>query len=218
MPNEQTSTCAGFVPSGPDEGRPLVFSSVETVTADVDLPSLHSSYTDIGTIVIEVTKVKVNGFKARHPFPDHRDKVLVHESTKLEGAHATILDSTKTLEHKSVACNTEPLCEPDNDPFLKFVFRYRSRDILMANRIIPSDRSASQNDDGDPKPRESVKEGSDDGQEDDYDVELLELEVQEAEAEAQKAAAEAQKASAHAALLATKANKAALLQSKAQGR
>ncbi|KAG8933902.1 hypothetical protein FRC02_010933 [Tulasnella sp. 418] len=199
----------GPIPSGPRESRSLVFCPVQTTDAESDIiPS--SSCTDVGSIVLRVTKVKVNSkstFRRNH----YRSKMLVHERTKMEGAHSTILGPAGNVATEHPAYTAQTLDEPNNYPFLKLVFRYKPRNILMANGIIPNDQVASQNRDEPLEPEEhyNVSDDSNNQTEDD-DVELLELEAQEAEAEAQKAAA-------HAALLAARAKKAALLRSKSKG-
>ncbi|KAG8944360.1 hypothetical protein FRC03_002108 [Tulasnella sp. 419] len=131
--------------------------------------------------------------------------MVVHEKSKLEGAHSTILGPIKKMEKDCNVYNYDNLDEPDNDPFLKYVFRYRPRDLLIANGNDGTTSSHNRE-----EPQEFQEQNNEpDSQMGDYDVELLEVEAQEA-------AAEAQKATAHAALLAAKAKKAALLQSKSK--
>ncbi|KAG8946372.1 hypothetical protein FRC03_001395 [Tulasnella sp. 419] len=203
MKRRERGTFFGPIPSDRGKERPLVFCQVSTTGAEVAEVEISptSSYTVVGSIVLSVRKVKVTNLTSFSPLNSRRDEMVVHEKSKPEGAR-----STMSRQEDCNFCNYDNLDEADNVPFLKFVFRYRPRDLRVANG---NDGAASQNREESQELQERNNEP--DSQTGDYDVELLEVEAQEA-------AAEAQKATAHAALLAAKAKKAALLQLKSKGK
>ncbi|KIO34332.1 hypothetical protein M407DRAFT_240654 [Tulasnella calospora MUT 4182] len=119
-----------------DEVRPWTFSKLELTDDDSVADPGDPRAKDIGTIQVKIKYIKLGS-----AVPMKKTKLddvgLVHEKAKKAGIHTTTYKTRQKLA-KSRAVSNKPLYPNDEwEHHVVFTFRYRSREILMAEGIIP---------------------------------------------------------------------------------
>ncbi|KAG1756650.1 uncharacterized protein EDB91DRAFT_1093789 [Suillus paluster] len=121
------------VRTGANTERPFVFSQSQSSGASGQCTK------DAGTIMLKVKRVKLEGSKPANPLqniPDWNSQSHIGEHCVGYGENMeTYLQSPTTWQVK-------PYNRSGKRSYVTFVFRYRSRDWLMAQGIIPNDNSA----------------------------------------------------------------------------
>ncbi|KAL5526324.1 hypothetical protein ACEPAF_8047 [Sanghuangporus sanghuang] len=117
--------------------KPFVFTEL-SLTDDDDLASPYdTSLGRIGSIRIEITRVRLG---AEVPFAGYdkaQDPGVVHERAKKAGAHCTNFGDAKHIERaRTVSISTAPYDPNEPGPFVVFEFRYRSFEMLKAIGIV----------------------------------------------------------------------------------
>ncbi|KAG8954207.1 hypothetical protein FRC04_000428 [Tulasnella sp. 424] len=126
-----------------DEVRPFTFSKLELTDDDSVADPGDPRGKDIGTIQVKIKYIRLGSvvpLKKTNP----EDIGVVHEKAKKAGIHATTYKTTQKLA-KSRAVSNKPLYPNDEWEYhVVFTFRYRSREILMAEGIIPRPEKAAE--------------------------------------------------------------------------
>ncbi|KAF8322720.1 hypothetical protein DL93DRAFT_2162840 [Clavulina sp. PMI_390] len=116
--------------------RPFTFAKLN-LTDDDRMASPHDpSLADIGSIEVRIAWVKLGPAKAAFEGYDAHSRGLVHEKSKKMGAIHTVYGKAVAVA-RTRATTTAPL-DPDNPgPHAKFIFRYRTIEMLQAVGIAP---------------------------------------------------------------------------------
>ncbi|KAH9833217.1 uncharacterized protein C8Q71DRAFT_774667 [Rhodofomes roseus] len=116
--------------------KPFVFAPLAT-TDDESLAVSLEAHPDLGTIDVKLlyaVRLGTTHFKQR---PDAIQPSTVHEKSKKMGVHCVSLgDSRECERHDKV--KIKPINKSD-PVYARFIFRYRSKDFLQAEGIMPLD-------------------------------------------------------------------------------
>ncbi|KAL5525560.1 hypothetical protein ACEPAG_6896 [Sanghuangporus baumii] len=121
--------------------KPFVFSEL-SLTDDDDLASPYdTSLGRIGSIRIEITRVRLGAEVPFAGYGEAQDPGVVHERAKKAGAHCTNFgDAKRVAKAQTVSISTAPYDPNEPGPFVVFEFRYRSLEILKAIGIVQTGR------------------------------------------------------------------------------
>ncbi|EED81411.1 predicted protein [Postia placenta Mad-698-R] len=117
---------------------PLVLTDDDGI-ADPDDVSAES----IGIIEVAVHRVRFSGYPWRHtpkPRPMPADRAPVHERSKKAGAHCVSLgDGFKGADPPDAGQPSPRVIyiDPPADPYIRFIFYYKPREVLQADGIMP---------------------------------------------------------------------------------
>ncbi|KAH7106370.1 hypothetical protein BKA62DRAFT_651023 [Auriculariales sp. MPI-PUGE-AT-0066] len=118
--------------------RPFVFDELQLTDDDKIAPVRDPSAQHIGTIRLEITRV-VLGAEIEFKPANVGDRGPVHEKAKKAGSHVTRYGkSQRSAKGKTAAITTAPYDMGRDKPWVTFVFRYRNREFLLAQDIIPN--------------------------------------------------------------------------------
>ncbi|KAG8893327.1 hypothetical protein FRC00_010686 [Tulasnella sp. 408] len=130
-----------------DEIRPWTFSKLELTDDDSVADPGDPRAKDIGTIQVKIKYIKLGSVVAMKK-TKLDDVGVVHEKAKKAGIHTTTYKTRQKLA-KSRSVSNKPLYPNDEWEYhVVFTFRYRSREILMAEGIIPRPEKTAE--DGNP--------------------------------------------------------------------
>ncbi|EJD47760.1 hypothetical protein AURDEDRAFT_183903 [Auricularia subglabra TFB-10046 SS5] len=139
-------THKGFRPT-PTTFAPFMFAPLKT-TDDPTLSAPGSSSDELGTLSIRINRIVRMGSAPRvagkaRALPDS----VVHERDKKHILGGLSVTSGEAVE-KAVSKETftRPYKKNDPVPYVTFIFKYRSRDYLIAQDIIPIERPAVRRD------------------------------------------------------------------------
>ncbi|KAG0699642.1 hypothetical protein DFH29DRAFT_935698 [Suillus ampliporus] len=119
--------------TGPSTERPFVFAQTQSSGAS------GQGMKDAGTIVLKVKRVKLQGSKPANPLqniPDWNSQSHVGEHCVGYG------EETQTYLQSPTTWQVKPYNRAGKRSYVTFVFRYRSRDWLMAQGIITNENGA----------------------------------------------------------------------------
>lgn len=139
----------GTLRTGPTTTRPFQFSSIKT-TDDENLVPPGQATAALGTIRIVVHRIVVVGRSvtnhARVFDPSHLSEITVHEKDKKLGGQSVALGPERTAATSFTRTKKRPYDPNDRMPWVEFEFRYRSREFLQAQGIIPLPHRSSPSD------------------------------------------------------------------------
>ncbi|KIJ51465.1 hypothetical protein M422DRAFT_26873, partial [Sphaerobolus stellatus SS14] len=125
--------------------RPLVFA---TLNLNDDEYSLDPANVDaLGTISISLRRViplSKDGIGFCRVAKGLTSPMSIHEANKKAGSHRILLGERRELQKPARPHSKWRTSSPDKAPFLKFIFHYRSADILRAQEIIPQGPTIAQ--------------------------------------------------------------------------
>ncbi|KAI1783241.1 hypothetical protein LXA43DRAFT_1047381 [Ganoderma leucocontextum] len=124
-----------------DVEQPFQFANLQT-TDDDELLNRLSNQADVGSIEVGVTRVYSEGRPAAVTVETFSGMGAVHERSKKAGAHSVGLGSGSLVQPWTQMWFHDPI-NPSEGKAVTFVFRYRPRDLLQAQGIIPLDRPKS---------------------------------------------------------------------------
>ncbi|KAL5504381.1 hypothetical protein ACEPAH_8455 [Sanghuangporus vaninii] len=121
--------------------KPFVFTEL-SLTDDDDLANPYdTSLGRIGSIRIEITRVRLGAEVPFAGYDEAQDPGVVHERAKKAGAHCTNFGDAKRIERaRTVSISTAPYDPNEPGPFVVFEFRYRSLEMLKAIGIVQTGR------------------------------------------------------------------------------
>ncbi|KZV90882.1 hypothetical protein EXIGLDRAFT_750442 [Exidia glandulosa HHB12029] len=118
--------------------RPFQFSVLPLTDDEKVAPIIDPSVKEIGTIRVEITRV-ILGAEVPFKAVTVEERGPVHEKAKKAGAHVTKFgDMKRSTKGRTSAVSNAPYDPDRTTPWVTFIFRYRSREFLMAQDIIPN--------------------------------------------------------------------------------
>ncbi|KAJ3535348.1 hypothetical protein NM688_g6993 [Phlebia brevispora] len=141
------------VSTGPDTVRPFQFSRLELTDNDDSVTMAHNEIDlqHLGTIRCDFFRVRVLGPSTREHLytipPGITNRLVLHEKTKKAGTQRVLLAEEEKMEPEH-RVRVKSIDSRSGDPFRSFLFRYRPREMLQAQGIIPTQGSSSPNTNG----------------------------------------------------------------------
>ncbi|KAH9922888.1 hypothetical protein B0H21DRAFT_163059 [Amylocystis lapponica] len=116
--------------------KPFEFSPL-VLTDDDNLTSPAGAHPDLGTVKVEIYRVVRLGHATMDSmqFGPVAEVGPVHEKSKKAGAHCVALGDAQRC--KPAPRTRVRNLDPPGSPLVQFVFRYRPRDLLQAQGIMP---------------------------------------------------------------------------------
>nr|VWO95331.1 Uncharacterized protein [Ganoderma boninense] len=146
------------VRTGLDVEQPFQFANLQT-TDDDDVLNRLSNHTDVGAIEIGVTRVYEEGRPASVTVEKFSGMGAVHERSKKAGAHSVGLGEGSPVQPFTQMWFHDPI-DPSEGKAATFIFRYRPRDLLQAQGIMPLDRPKSSEAESSTVKKENKRPGS----------------------------------------------------------
>ncbi|KAF9507504.1 hypothetical protein BS47DRAFT_1421412, partial [Hydnum rufescens UP504] len=115
--------------------RPFTFAKLNLTDNERLANPRDPTLMDIGSIELRLTYVRL-GPPVKFEGYETKNRGLVHERAKKMGAHYTAYGKATELP-KSRAVSTAPLDPGNPGPHVRFIFRYRSLEVLQAQGIVP---------------------------------------------------------------------------------
>jgi len=132
--------CRWGVRVSTDQRRPFVFASLALTDDDTSIMA-SEAHPDLGTIDVTLAHVIYVGNKPIRDMSNEFTAQTVHERSKKMGTQCVQLDEARRCEVSTLWKNTKLVDE--NVPFYaRFIFRYRSKDYLQAEGIMPLKESS----------------------------------------------------------------------------
>ncbi|KAG8988537.1 hypothetical protein FRB90_002685 [Tulasnella sp. 427] len=126
-----------------NEVRPFTFSKLELTDDDTVADPSDPRAADIGTIQVKIKFVRL-GTKVALKKTNAKGIGPVHERAKKSGIHTTTYNTKQKLA-KSRGVTNSPLYPNDEwEHHVVFTFRYRSKELLMAEGIMPRPEQAQE--------------------------------------------------------------------------
>ncbi|KAM5537623.1 hypothetical protein V8D89_008701 [Ganoderma adspersum] len=124
-----------------DVEQPFQFANLQT-TDDDDLLNRLSNQADVGSIEVGVTRVYEEGRAVAVTIDTFSGVGAVHERSKKAGAHSVGLGAGSAVQPFTQMWIHDRINRAEGK-VATFVFRYRPRDLLQAQGIMPLDRPKS---------------------------------------------------------------------------
>ncbi|KAI0683383.1 hypothetical protein BC835DRAFT_1395385 [Cytidiella melzeri] len=120
------------------EMRPFIFSAIK-LTDDDSFHMKPAGVNDLGSLCLKVYRVtNVQQTNSHYLGRKHMlEDEAVHEKAKKAGGHRVVLGETE--ETKICRLTTVSYIDPLDSPYVTFTWRYRSKDLLQAQGIVPLD-------------------------------------------------------------------------------
>ncbi|PIL23301.1 hypothetical protein GSI_14611 [Ganoderma sinense ZZ0214-1] len=146
------------VRTGLDTEQAFEFANLKT-TDDDELLSRLSNHTDVGAIEVGVVRVHAEGRPVSVTVDKFSGMGAVHERSKKAGAHSVGLGEGSLVQPWTQMWVHDPI-DPLEGKVATFIFRYRPRDLLQAQGIMPLDRPQSSEVDPSTVKRENKRPGT----------------------------------------------------------
>ncbi|KAI0079497.1 hypothetical protein K474DRAFT_1734946 [Panus rudis PR-1116 ss-1] len=120
----------------------MQFAALNVTDDDTLLRDSHMAWEKLGLVAIKIYRVKKLGplrrFSAKHYKTELSGSRPVHERSKKAGCHCIGLGpKIRTKGSYTAYDRVEYTDKPDGPPFVEIEFRYRPKDLLQAQGIIP---------------------------------------------------------------------------------
>jgi len=114
--------------------RPFIFSKLETTEDDFVTSSTSS---DLGSIRLSIHRVVVTMSESGKHHEHVRTHGPVHEKSKKAGSHIASYGNEEPIGTRPAFLKCQLYDPLDKNPYVRFIFKYRSSALLQANGIAP---------------------------------------------------------------------------------
>jgi len=114
--------------------RPFVFAKLETTEDDFATTSTSS---ELGSIRLSIHRVIVTASETGKHHEQIRAHGPVHEKSKKAGSHVASYGQEEPTGTRPAFLKCQLYDPMDKNPYVRFIFRYRSLALLQANDIAP---------------------------------------------------------------------------------